>query len=107
MEALAARKALSIAMEAGLRKVILETDNLTLFQCLAKKRVECSAFGVIVKDILRLAKNCNYIAFSHVKREGNKVAHNLAKMSGNFEDLQVWMEEVLDRPVSKNSGPQF
>ncbi|KAL2924063.1 hypothetical protein RDABS01_015554 [Bienertia sinuspersici] len=94
MEALAARHALTISLDSGLRKVILETDNLKLFQCLSKKRIECSTFGVIVKDILKLALNCSFIDFSHGRRGGNKVAHNLAKISGKYMEFRAWMEEV-------------
>ncbi|KAL2903614.1 hypothetical protein RDABS01_002324 [Bienertia sinuspersici] len=82
-EALAARHALQVALEIGLTKIILEVDNLKLCQYLKDKK-EPTGFGKIVQDIKVLASQCTDISFSHVKREGNKVAHHLAKLSGNF-----------------------
>ncbi|KAL2939383.1 LINE-1 retrotransposable element ORF2 protein [Bienertia sinuspersici] len=77
-EALAARHALQVALEIGLTKIILEVDNLKLCQYLKKDKKEPTGFGKIVQDI----------------KEGNKVAHHLAKLSGNFGELRVWIEEV-------------
>lgn len=92
--AMAARHALSIAIEAGLTRVILETENIKLFQHLKHNRKENTSFGFIVHDILHLASLCTFIEFSHVGRSGNKVAHKLAQISRNLEELRVWIEEV-------------
>ncbi|KAL2906176.1 3-deoxy-manno-octulosonate cytidylyltransferase [Bienertia sinuspersici] len=73
MEAIAARHALSIAIEAGFRRVILETDNIKLAHHLSKKKMDLTAFGNMVEDILRLASQCQF--------GGNNVAHKLAKYS--------------------------
>ncbi|XP_021770747.1 uncharacterized protein LOC110734931 [Chenopodium quinoa] len=63
VEAMALRHALVIAMEAGFVKVCLETDNLKLHHMII------------------------------VCRSGNRVAHNLAKLSINCSSLRVWLEE--------------
>ena len=31
---------------------------------------------------------------SHIRREGNMVAHNLAMYARNFSDFVVWMEDA-------------
>ena len=36
-----------------------------------------------------------FLHYSHVKKEGNKVAHNLARHALCISDFVVWMEEVL------------
>uniref|UniRef100_A0A803MGP6 RING-CH-type domain-containing protein n=2 Tax=Chenopodium quinoa TaxID=63459 RepID=A0A803MGP6_CHEQI len=51
-EAIAARHALQIVVEAGLTRVELETDSLKLFHQLDQKKYENSCFGLIVCDIL-------------------------------------------------------
>lgn len=94
MEALAARHALSIAIDAGLRCAVLKNDNLKLFYCLAKPRNDFTTFAINVKDILCLVSGCTSIVYSHVKRSGNKVAHHLAKINRMFGELRVWIEEV-------------
>ena len=99
-EAMAARHALSIAIEAGLTRVILETDNIKLFQHLKHNRKENTSFGFIVHDILHLASLCTFIEFSHVGRSGNKVAHKLAQISRNFEPAGC------RSPIRRQSGAE-
>ena len=93
-EAMAARHALQIAIEAGCRQVVLETDNIKLFSHLKKGFCERTSFGRIVSDILKLVAICTSFSFSHVCRGGNRVAHILASQSKNFSEMKVWMEEV-------------
>ncbi|XP_021736443.1 uncharacterized protein LOC110702992 [Chenopodium quinoa] len=93
-EALAARHSLSISLEAGFRKVILETDNLKLLQHVKHRKTQCTSFGLIVKDILYLADSCVFFYVSQVGRMGNGVAHRLAKASIMYDVMRVWMEEV-------------
>ena len=43
--------------------------------------------------------NCTHsifseLSYSHVKREGNKVAHYLAKLAVNFPESVIWMEDI-------------
>ncbi|KAL2940934.1 hypothetical protein RDABS01_029284 [Bienertia sinuspersici] len=98
-EAMAARHALKIAVEAGLRKVILETDCKKLVNHLKKGCCDLTYFGRVVSDILQIASVCNEISFSHVKRSGNLVAHKLARISKDYVDMIVWMEEVPSQVI--------
>ncbi|KAL2903057.1 3-methyl-2-oxobutanoate hydroxymethyltransferase [Bienertia sinuspersici] len=93
-EAMAAKQALIIAIEGGLFRVLLETDNLKLSQHIKKKRVDRNNFGTIVKDILGLSERCESFKVSHVKRSGNMVAHQLAKVSKKYGEMRVWVEEA-------------
>ena len=36
----------------------------------------------------------NQLLYSHVKREGNEVAHKLARHAFCISDFSVWMEDV-------------
>lgn len=93
-EALAARHGLQIALEAGLTKIILETDCLKLYYSLQRRNRENNMFGAVVNDILVLADKCNAISFSHIRRSGNKPAHLLAKSSMKYQEPRVWIEEA-------------
>ncbi|KAL2937723.1 hypothetical protein RDABS01_021172, partial [Bienertia sinuspersici] len=93
MEEIAARQALEVALDAGLRNIILETDNFKFFNQLSKKKADSIAFVLLIQDILKLGSTCQSIKFSHVKRSGNKVAHELAKLSEGFGELRVWVED--------------
>lgn len=60
------------------------------FTAISRKRgEEVSYFGNIAQHILRLTANFRSYSVSHVKREGNRVAHNLAKTSGDYADMRV------------------
>lgn len=93
-EALSTRHCLQVTIEAGLRTLIVEVDCLKLYQHLTTRKFEPSTFGIIVQDILCLASQCTSISFSHVRKKGNCVAHNLAQLSRSMEGMKVWIEEV-------------
>lgn len=84
---------MTIALEAGLRHIELESDCLKLISHLKRGTRENSSFGNIVFDILELSKKCLNISYSHVCRRGNQVAHNLAQNSRQYGDVRVWLEE--------------
>ncbi|XP_021767815.1 uncharacterized protein LOC110732205 [Chenopodium quinoa] len=92
-EAMAMRHAMKIAMESGFLKICLETDNLKLHHCLKKGRADPTEFGFIIKDILLLASSCHAASFAFVKRNGNRVAYSLAKLSCKYDGLRVWLEK--------------
>lgn len=41
-----------------------------------------------------MARKCTSISYAHIKRDGNKVAHNLARLSSSYKEVIVWMEDV-------------
>ncbi|KAL2937081.1 Serine/threonine-protein kinase STY17 [Bienertia sinuspersici] len=79
-EARAVRHAIKIAWEAGFRKLILESDCIKLVSQLKKGAGDVTPFGTIVNDILNIAKDCNEVGFSFVRRSGNFVAHHCQKL---------------------------
>lgn len=93
-EALAAKKGMTLAWEAGFRAMTLEVDCLSLINAINRKRELRSDFGLLVNDIVALSRMFHVFILVHVKREANKVAHKLANLSSDFSGLKVWMEEV-------------
>ena len=51
-------------------------------------REQSSGLGVV------MARCFSKLHYSHVKREGNMVAHVLARFPLNVSDYSVWMEDV-------------
>ena len=41
-----------------------------------------------------LSQSFQKLLYSHTKREGNSVAHSLARYANNIPDFLVWMEDV-------------
>ncbi|KAL0007691.1 hypothetical protein SO802_009193 [Lithocarpus litseifolius] len=79
IEALAALKALSLAFELGFRSAIIEGDSLALIQALKSEERSLSPMGLLIEDVKVFANNFVRLLYSHIKRNGNRVAHSLAR----------------------------
>ena len=93
-EIVAALKALTFAHELGFQNAILEGDALGLIQALKSPEQNLSPLGLLVEDEKVFVNNFSRLSYSHVKRNGNSVAHNLVKHTIRMPDFQVWMEDV-------------
>ena len=94
VEALAALKAVTLACDLGFRKAILEGDSLSLIKALKSTEDSLSPIGLLVDDVKWVASSFEQLVYSHVKRNGNRVAHSLAKNALRIPNFQVWMEDV-------------
>ncbi|XP_050248536.1 uncharacterized protein LOC126695761 [Quercus robur] len=94
VEAMAASTALSFASRLGFHWAILESDSLTLATTLRNNSTFLSLDGLLMEDIKFHATSFIQLRYSHVKREGNKVAHKLARHALYILDFSVWMEDV-------------
>ncbi|RYR47301.1 hypothetical protein Ahy_A07g033241 [Arachis hypogaea] len=89
-EALAVRKALIIAKNFQLERIIFESDSLILIQAL-KSKASIAEIQVILDDILDLARNISNCGFTWVPREGNGLAHEVAKLTVDSSLQQNWL----------------
>ena len=94
VEALAALKAVTFAHELGFGNAILEGDSPGLIKALKSTESSPSPTGLLVDDVKRVAISFERLLYSHVKRNGNKVTHSLAKNTLRILDLQVWMKDI-------------
>ena len=94
MEALAARKAVELALETGFTKVNIEGDSETIYRELNSSDLSLALHGHVIQDTKYLASSFVSHRFSHVRRQGNNVAHALARWAINSPNLTVWMEDV-------------
>lgn len=94
-EVLAAHKAVQFALDVGLSEVEMEGGSLLICNA-SKDRDPCFAsFGNIIEDTLALAGGLQRVLISHVKRDGNKAAHILARQAAQLScDCLVWLEDV-------------
>ena len=95
-EALAARRAVVFAGELSLFSVIVEGDCLAVIQALRRSGLCPLLFGHIVDETKRLGAILRSCEFQHVRREGNRLAHSLAKKAVLSADFEVWVEELPD-----------
>ena len=94
VEALAAVRAITLAMDLNLPSFIVEGDSEVVISALRKEEESFSSFGHLISSIKHYLHSCNCISFSHTCRSGNLVAHSLAKLARHIDEFFVWMEDV-------------
>uniref|UniRef100_A0A2N9GCE4 RNase H type-1 domain-containing protein n=1 Tax=Fagus sylvatica TaxID=28930 RepID=A0A2N9GCE4_FAGSY len=94
VEASAARTAVNLILELGFREVDIEGDSLEIINALLQNSPCFTLYGHLITDTSIIAQNLNSFQFMHVKRDGNTVAHSLAKRARHCEPFEVWMESV-------------
>lgn len=94
VEALAARRAVVLAKESSLFDVIIEGDCLQVVQALEKIGSCKTLFGHILEETIWLGSMLRHCQFQHVRREGNRLAHGLARRAVLSADTNVWVEEL-------------
>lgn len=73
----------------------------SLLNCCTRPKVKCLGLSVlsdvmrhVISEFLKLASVFAFYSFSYVKRQGNSVAHFLARTSKSGCELQVWQNSV-------------
>ena len=85
---LAARKAVEFALESSITSATFEGDLDIIFKELTSSEPSLALHGHLIQDVKFLAFfYC--ISFAHICRQGNNVAHALARWVFNSLDLPV------------------
>ena len=93
-EALAARRAMEFARELSLFDVILEGDCLQVVRALNAFGGCNTLYGHVVNETKRLRAALRHCSYQHVGRDGNKLAHCLARRVVSTADIDVWVEDL-------------
>ena len=94
LEALAMRQAVLFATELGFNQFVFEGDSKILVKALYNASSSHAAIGHIIKDIQSTSSFFQTHSFSHTRRQGNSIAHVLARRARNSFPLDVWMESI-------------
>ena len=100
IEALAANKALEFAQEMGLFDIVLEGDSSLVMAALNSMDPGLAPYGLLLQDTLSLSLVFSKLSYSHTKREGNTVAHNLAHLTVNLPNCVIWMKDISSNVLS-------
>jgi hypothetical protein len=98
-EAMAAREAVQLGRFLGGRRFILEGDALEVVSALRKEEDSMGSIGQIINDMKILMNDGAQWKVQHVRREGNRAAHTLAKFGIQQMETQQWN---TDFPVCMN-----
>ena len=79
IETMAAVAAFSFASDIGIKRAILEGDSLAVIKALREDASSLSSIGLLLDDVKSLTNSFDELSYFHTKREGNQVAHDLAK----------------------------
>lgn len=94
LELLAARGATQFLVELGFCQSIFEGDSELVFQSPILDSSPCSALGHIIKDTRSIASSLRAHSFSCIRRQGNTIAHALAKRARTSTPLLIWMKFI-------------
>ena len=94
IEAWAAKRSIQFALEIGLTEAEFEGDSQIIVTALKDTYPSLAPFGLLIEDAKGLARKLQQFSFSHVKRQGNSLAHALARKAQFCNSIEVWMEAV-------------
>ncbi|KAK9985835.1 hypothetical protein SO802_030786 [Lithocarpus litseifolius] len=88
-EALAVECGVLLARDMELSHIIIESDALAAIQGILAAETEGS-LGHVYQGILSILSSFSSWSIKHVKRDYNRVAHELAQFARKNETSQVW-----------------
>ncbi|KAL3813976.1 hypothetical protein ACJIZ3_015244 [Penstemon smallii] len=87
-EAKGALMAVEFALARNWNKVILEGDSSVVISAIRSELASRADYGSIIDDIREFASSFGLFQVRHIRREGNSVAHEIAKLS-RFESYAL------------------
>ena len=97
-EATALRNGLRAVVDAGFRKILIESDNQILIEAIQGFIQPPWEIQVLVQDINLFIQSCVHVGISHIFREANRAADWLAKLGLSLSSTCVW-NQVSDRDL--------
>lgn len=94
VEALATTRALEFAFELGIVNAVLEGNSKVIMKALIEEEISLSSYGLLIADAKLCSNVSNQLHYSHVRKEGNKVAHNLAR----YAITVIWWMKAIPPP---------
>jgi ribonuclease HI len=90
-ELLAFQRAVELARDAGVSKLVLETDCAGAVAKLKNAEMDMSIHRPLVEEIKKMLRDFDASSIEHVRRHNNEVAHRLAKRGCSNKMSENWM----------------
>ncbi|XP_042939615.1 uncharacterized protein LOC122274667 [Carya illinoinensis] len=95
IELVAVLRGLQLCIQSGISKLMVESDCKLLVEKLQQEsQQDASHLGNLTFEVKRLMSHLDVRLCKHVSCLDNSVAHKLARMAWNVDDLVVWGESV-------------
>ncbi|XP_050241180.1 uncharacterized protein LOC126690092 [Quercus robur] len=94
VEVIAACRAVEFGSEIGVDCAIVEGDLEVIVKALRNNDNGLTPFAPLINDVSLFLGLFSELSYSHIKRDGNKVAHSLARLALTTPGCTVWMEDV-------------
>lgn len=85
---------MEFAQKLGINRAIVEGNSETICKELSNPTPSLALHGLLIRDAQELVFSFMNISFSHVSRQGNIIAHSLARRAILCPNLNFWMEDV-------------
>ncbi|KAL2896214.1 hypothetical protein RDABS01_037998 [Bienertia sinuspersici] len=92
-EAKALVYAVKLGRHFGITKAMVESDCLTIISRLSKGATHLTELDTVLGDALQLSSSFACMTWSHINREGNHVAHHLARIIP-LHCEKIWEDNV-------------
>jgi ribonuclease HI len=86
--------AAELSKDLGFQDVILEGDCLQVINAIKDRDQAWSPYGQIIMDVRVVLNSRRSWITSHVKRDSNKAAHELARAAVKNQSDCTWIEDV-------------
>ena len=73
---------------------MLKGDSEVVITTLQSTEVSLTTYGHLLESAKSILTTSKCIAFTHICRIGNRVAHNLAKHVRHVRGLSMWVEDI-------------
>ena len=77
----------------------MEGDSEVLIKALRNTDNGLNPIAPLINDVSLFSNLYSELSYSHIKSDGNKVAHSLARLALITPGCTVWMEDVPSRTL--------
>ena len=96
---MAACRAVEFGSELGLHRAIVEGDSEVVVKALTCKAFGLALYAHLINDVALFSGLYSQLSYSHIRRDGNKIVHNLVRLALTSQSCTVWMEDVSSRTL--------
>ena len=110
VELLACRRAVILAQELNIQRLILETDSQVAVRKISSEQKDLSGNGQIVEELKTLLSTFSGFRIAWVRQSANKVAHILAREGCKNFLCKTWLHvppECLSSEITADVSAKF